>query len=203
MRSLYCFAAAAVLLSASALPSMATVCSPGDICATTSISPPGSAIGFGSTPFQTLEFTSNGVSFTDYFNFTPAVSGTLTASAIEGTSFGSTSISNFNIMLDRVSDNTVQGFSSTPTSVNGSESLSIGGIHLTGGTQYYIVVQGTTNSSLISANDALDIDGNITLQPTSATPLPGALALFGSALVGFWGVMKRRKARDIAPLGIA
>jgi len=103
-------------------------------------------------------------------------------------------------LLIRESDNAVLGFSNAPSSGSGTESVSIGGIGLTGGVEYYVVVQGSLNSSSISTDNPLDISGNITIEPA---PLPGALALFGSALVGFWGFVKRRKSRDEVPVAAA
>ncbi len=194
MRSLYCFGAAAALLGASVLPSGATT-----ITATSTSTPPGASIGLGSSPFSTLTFTADG-SFTDFFNFEPTASGQLTANALEGTSFGSNVINPFTISLVQVSPNTVLGSNSTPSNGSNTESVSIGGIAVTGGVEYYVEVTGDVTATNVSSTDPLDIDGNVTLQPA---PLPGALALFGSALVGFWGCVRRRKSKDAAPLTAA
>jgi len=193
MRSLYRFGIAAVLLSACALPSMAS-----PIPANTVSTPDGPSIGLGSTSFATLSFTAPG-SFDEFFNFQPSTSGTLTANATEGTSFGNNVINPFEIKLVQVTGSVVLADNNIPASGFGSENVSVGGVGLTGGVDYYVEVIGTITGT-IPEGETLNIDGNVTIQPS---PLPGALALFGSAMIGFWGYRRRRKSRDVAPLAIA
>jgi hypothetical protein len=61
-------------------------------------------------------------------------------------------------------------------------------VALTSGVSYFLEVTGTTHAANVG------VTGNVTL---NATPLPGALALFGSAMLGLWGwTRKRRNQQD-------
>jgi hypothetical protein len=70
--------------------------------------------------------------------------------------------------------------------------VALSNVALTTGVSYYVEVTGTTHSTNVG------IDGNVTL---NATPVPGALALFGSGILGLWGwTRKRRNQQDRALL---
>lgn len=50
----------------------------------------------------------------------------------------------------------------------------------------------------LTAQNGFNSAGGSFSATVSAVPLPGALALFGSAMVGVWGWSRRRKSRDSA-----
>jgi hypothetical protein len=141
----------------------------------------------GSTSFDTIVLTSGAspLSFDDFFNFSPSVSGLLSANSFEGTSAGSNVVNPFTIELFQVGNPIALASSSTINTSGSTENVQLSGVQLTGGVDYYVEVFGTLAANLTNVH----IDGNVTLNPA---PLPGALVLFGSAMLGLWGWIRRR-----------
>ena len=171
-----CTAVAAVLLGASAIPSGAATMIP--------IGGPNTAIGLGSSSLATEEVGANDAFTVDYF-FNLTAPGMLSANALDGTSAGATAINPFSLTLE-IAGGSVLGTTSSPTSSGSTESIQLSGVSpLSAGVNYELVVSGTN-----TLGTTVDVDGNVFI---SSTPLPGALPLFASSIVGFWAWSRKRK----------
>jgi hypothetical protein len=178
--------AAVALISLSVLPSAAIT-----IPLSAAAASGGTSIGLGTSDFQSVTKPTAGA-FDGFFNFVPTGALTFSANSTETTSCGTNCVNPFSISLFAFGNPTALASSSTIIIGPGSETVSIANVALLAGVSYYVEVSGTTLVSNVG------LDGNVTL---TATPLPGALALFGSGILGMWGwTRKRRNQQDQALL---
>jgi hypothetical protein len=180
------------LLCISALPSLAsTLFFSGG---TTGVAPIVNTADLGTNGLQPYD-SKPGSNEIDYFFTVSGVGGlvALNANASDTSSSGAGTISPFTLSLFDVTTGTFVPTTSTLTTNGALEFAGFSGDLLVSPTdEYELIVDATNNTTSIST-----LEGDIFL---SAAPLPGALPLFASGLLGFWTWRKRRNSKDVVSL---
>jgi hypothetical protein len=199
-------AVAAALFTGMALPASAvTITCPGGICANGSVN-----IGdVGANPtaltgqFQSGDST-KGFFFTDYvtFNLTnisPVFLEIASATNPFTSGTGADTILNFRVTLfsgapPAPGTGLVQATTNAvyPTGVLiGVANINTAPILLTAPGAYFLLFEG-------AGGNLSGFSGVVTTTPVNPIPLPGALTLFGTGLVGLWALRRRRNKQQVA-----
>jgi hypothetical protein len=183
--------AGALFASLTAPAGAAVLNQPLDTVSIGTISPPGFA-PIGGTAAQPGPFT-------DYFNFTIATPLSFTASATatatpSSSGPGTPSVSGFSLALLNGSGpapGSVVEIDATPTNDNGSLHAALLSALLLSPGNYTVRLMGTA-----LANGA-NLGGAIALIAPTPVPIPGALLLFGSGLVGLCALTRKRRQKAV------
>ena len=150
---------------------------------------PGTAIGLGTNFLDFISIPNTTPVTVDYF-FHPLVSGTLSINSVAATSSGANALSPFSIQIINLTTATILGTDNTPVSIGNNEGVGLSGLAFIFGNNYELIISATAASN---NTFPVGISGNVTVNPV---PLPPAIGLFATALVGLGLLGRRRRTQS-------